>query len=317
MWSVPTIPSSIRLKSRTSRRGQRSLEDATQGHPAVFWRSRGRHCIGSNMLQLSSVAKTYPGGVHALHDVTLDIPTGLFGLLGPNGAGKSTLMRTIATLQAPDAGTITFDGIDVLRDKTALRRVLGYLPQEFGAYPRTSAEGDAAPLRRAEGSARRGAEGGRRGAARAHQPVGRAQAQRRHVLRRHEAALRHRAGAARQPEAAHRRRTDGGTRSGRAAPVPEPARRGRRGRRRDPVDAPRRRRRRAVPAARDHGRRPDTARRANRGGSATSSRGRLWSCVVPRGAVAGIARAPHSAVLPAEGRAARRCACWRNNHLRT
>ena len=92
------------------------------------------------MLQLSSVTKTYPGGVRALDEIDLAIPAGLFGLLGPNGAGKSTLMRTIATLQAPDAGTITFDGIDVLRDKTALRRVLGYLPQEFGAYPRTSAE---------------------------------------------------------------------------------------------------------------------------------------------------------------------------------
>jgi ABC-type multidrug transport system ATPase subunit len=92
------------------------------------------------MLQLSAVAKTYPGGVRALHDVSLDIPRGLFGLIGPNGAGKSTLMRTIATLQAPDAGTITFEDIDVLRDKTALRRVLGYLPQEFGAYPRTSAQ---------------------------------------------------------------------------------------------------------------------------------------------------------------------------------
>jgi ABC-2 type transport system ATP-binding protein len=92
------------------------------------------------MLQLSSVAKTYPGGVHALHDISLSIPKGLFGLLGPNGAGKSTLMRTIATLQAPDSGTLTFDGIDVVRDKMALRRVLGYLPQEFGAYPRTSAE---------------------------------------------------------------------------------------------------------------------------------------------------------------------------------
>jgi ABC-2 type transport system ATP-binding protein len=92
------------------------------------------------MLQLSAVAKTYPGGVHALSDVSLHVPTGLFGLLGPNGAGKSSLMRTIATLQAPDAGDITFDGIDVLRDKTALRRVLGYLPQEFGAYPRVSAD---------------------------------------------------------------------------------------------------------------------------------------------------------------------------------
>ena len=91
-------------------------------------------------LRLSSVSRTYPGGIAALRDVTLDVPTGMFGLLGPNGAGKSTLMRTIATLQEPDSGTITFDGIDVLRDKTALRKVLGYLPQEFGAYPHTSAE---------------------------------------------------------------------------------------------------------------------------------------------------------------------------------
>ena len=92
------------------------------------------------MLRLSSVARTYPGGIAALRDVNLEVPRGLFGLLGPNGAGKSTLMRTIATLQAPDSGTITFDGIDALRDKTALRKVLGYLPQEFGAYPGTSAE---------------------------------------------------------------------------------------------------------------------------------------------------------------------------------
>lgn len=92
------------------------------------------------MLTLTSVSKTYPGGIAALRDVSLDIPAGLFGLLGPNGAGKSSLMRTIATLQSPDAGTITFDGIDALHDRTSLRRVLGYLPQEFGAYPRTSAE---------------------------------------------------------------------------------------------------------------------------------------------------------------------------------
>lgn len=92
------------------------------------------------MLRLSHVSKTYPGGVHALKDVSLTIPTGMFGLLGPNGAGKSTLMRTIATLQPPDTGEIAFDGIDVLRDRTALRQRLGYLPQEFGAYPRTSAE---------------------------------------------------------------------------------------------------------------------------------------------------------------------------------
>lgn len=92
------------------------------------------------MLRLSSLTKTYPGGIQALRDVTLDVPTGMFGLLGPNGAGKSTLMRTIATLQRPDSGDISFDGVDVLRDQLALRRQLGYLPQEFGAYPRTSAE---------------------------------------------------------------------------------------------------------------------------------------------------------------------------------
>jgi len=74
-----------------------------------------------------------------MQDIHLDVPRGMFGLLGPNGAGKSTLMRTIATLQQPDCGSIKFNGIDILRDKTVLRRTLGYLPQEFGAYPRTSA----------------------------------------------------------------------------------------------------------------------------------------------------------------------------------
>lgn len=91
------------------------------------------------MLCLNGISKTYPGGVHALQDIHLEVPRGMFGLLGPNGAGKSTLMRTIATLQQPDHGSITFNGIDILQNKTALRRTLGYLPQEFGAYPRTSA----------------------------------------------------------------------------------------------------------------------------------------------------------------------------------
>jgi len=92
------------------------------------------------MLEMRGLSKTYPGGVRALDGIDLTIGRGMFGLLGPNGAGKSTLMRTIATLQEPDAGTITFDGIDVLADKNALRRTLGYLPQEFGSYPRTSPE---------------------------------------------------------------------------------------------------------------------------------------------------------------------------------
>lgn len=92
------------------------------------------------MLEITGLSKTYPNGVQALNDVNLSVPRGMFGLLGPNGAGKSSLMRTIATLQEPDAGSITLDGVDVLHDPVSLRRTLGYLPQEFGAYPRTSPE---------------------------------------------------------------------------------------------------------------------------------------------------------------------------------
>jgi len=91
-------------------------------------------------LSIQNLSKTYPNGVRALREVTLNIPNGMFGLLGPNGAGKSSLMRTIATLQEPDSGSITLGDIDVLRDKDAVRRVLGYLPQEFGVYPNVSAE---------------------------------------------------------------------------------------------------------------------------------------------------------------------------------
>jgi ABC-2 type transport system ATP-binding protein len=91
-------------------------------------------------LAIRGVSKTYANGVRALRDVTLDIPRGMFGLLGPNGAGKSTLMRTIATLQEPDSGTITLGDIDVVREKDRVRRTLGYLPQEFGVYPSVSAE---------------------------------------------------------------------------------------------------------------------------------------------------------------------------------
>lgn len=91
-------------------------------------------------LQISGLNKVYKGGVRALDDVNLTIPVGLYGLLGPNGAGKSTLMRTIATLQEPDSGSIRFDGLDVLRSKDEVRRMLGYLPQDFGVYPRVNAE---------------------------------------------------------------------------------------------------------------------------------------------------------------------------------
>lgn len=92
------------------------------------------------MLKINNVSKTYDNGVHALNNVNLDIPKGLFGLLGPNGAGKSSLMRTISTLQEADQGSITFDGIDVFNDPQSVRQRLGYLPQDFGVYPRISAE---------------------------------------------------------------------------------------------------------------------------------------------------------------------------------
>ncbi len=95
-------------------------------------------------LRIRDLTKTYSNGVHALQGVSLTIERGMYGLLGPNGAGKSTLMRTLATLQEPDAGTVELevDGrtIDVVREKDAVRRVLGYLPQDFGLYPRVSAE---------------------------------------------------------------------------------------------------------------------------------------------------------------------------------
>ena len=91
-------------------------------------------------LQIENLTKTYSNKIKALDNVNLKIGKGMFGLLGPNGAGKSTLMRTIATLQSPDSGTITFNEIDVLTDQLSLRKVLGYLPQSFGVYPKMSAE---------------------------------------------------------------------------------------------------------------------------------------------------------------------------------
>ena len=91
------------------------------------------------MLTIENLSKTYANGVKALDNASLTIPKGMFGLLGPNGAGKSSLMRTIATLQEADSGSITFDDIDVLANPQALRTRLGYLPQDFGVYPRISA----------------------------------------------------------------------------------------------------------------------------------------------------------------------------------
>ena len=91
-------------------------------------------------LRIENVSKTYPGGVRALRDVSLAVPTGMFGLLGPNGAGKSTLMRTIATLQEPDTGSLHLGDLDILRQPHEVRKVLGYLPQDFGVYPKVTAE---------------------------------------------------------------------------------------------------------------------------------------------------------------------------------
>ena len=91
------------------------------------------------MLSIKNLVHVYPNGVRALDDVSLEIPTGMYGLLGPNGAGKSTLMRSIATLQTPTSGAIQFGDIDVVKEPELLRQTLGYLPQDFGVYPRVSA----------------------------------------------------------------------------------------------------------------------------------------------------------------------------------
>jgi ABC-2 type transport system ATP-binding protein len=92
------------------------------------------------ILKINNLSKKYSNGMVALNDVSLAIPTGMFGLLGPNGAGKTTLMRTIATLQEPDSGEIYFGEVDVLKEKMAIKKVLGYLPQNFDFYPKESAE---------------------------------------------------------------------------------------------------------------------------------------------------------------------------------
>ncbi|MFN5829844.1 MAG: ABC transporter ATP-binding protein [Bacteroidota bacterium] len=91
-------------------------------------------------LTIQNLSKTYANGTRALHNINLEIPTGLFGLLGPNGAGKSSLMRTIATLQDADNGSIMLDDLDIMKNKQEMRKQLGYLPQEFGVYPNISAE---------------------------------------------------------------------------------------------------------------------------------------------------------------------------------
>jgi ABC-2 type transport system ATP-binding protein len=110
----------------------------------------------TSMLSITGLTHVYPNGTRALDAVSLDIPRGMFGLLGPNGAGKSTLMRCVATLQVPTSGAIRFGDIDVLANPQALRRTLGYLPQDFGVYPRVSAESMLEHLAVLKGIAHRG-----------------------------------------------------------------------------------------------------------------------------------------------------------------
>src|SRR5205085_1926854 len=107
-------------------------------HPAAA-RTASR-LVNRMLLRIENLSKTYPNGTRALDDVSLAIAPGMFGLLGPNGAGKSTLMRILATLQEPDSGRVQLGELDVLREKEAVRRTLGYLPQEFGVYPKVTAE---------------------------------------------------------------------------------------------------------------------------------------------------------------------------------
>ena len=182
-------------------------------------------------LIIRDVSKTYANGVQALKDVTLTIPAGMYGLLGPNGAGKSTLMRTLATLQEAEtaATTATHPGdIDVLNAEGRVRKTLGYLPQEFGVYPKVSAEDLLDHFALLKGIAgRRRAQRGRGGAAPPDEPVGRAQAEAGRLLGWHAAALRRRGRAAGQPAAAHRGRADRRPRPRRARALPEPAQRAR------------------------------------------------------------------------------------------
>jgi ABC-type multidrug transport system ATPase subunit len=152
------------------------------------------------MLSIRNLSHVYPGGTRALDDVSLEIPAGMFGLLGPNGAGKSTLMRCIAALQTPTSGAIDFDGIDVLAEPSRLRQTLGYLPQDFGVYPRVSA------LDLLDHLAVLKAAGDGRGPAKPGQSLGGPQEGRRRLFRRHAPAFRHRPGPDRPAPTHHRGR---------------------------------------------------------------------------------------------------------------
>jgi ABC-type multidrug transport system ATPase subunit len=141
-------------------------------------------------LRIENLSKTYPNGVRALDNVSLTIPRGMYGLLGPNGAGKSTLMRTIATLQEPDSGQVWLGDIDVLRQKDEVRQILGYLPQDFGVYPRISVQDMLDHLALLKGFVHRRERHELVESLLQESPVG--------IFRRHAAALRHCAGADRE-----------------------------------------------------------------------------------------------------------------------
>ena len=211
-------------------------------------------------LAIAHLSKTYPNGHQALKDVSLTVPKGMFGLLGPNGAGKSTLMRTIATLQEADSGSIRLGDIDVLAQKDEVRKTLGYLPQEFGVYPNVTAQELLDHFAVLKGITAR----------RARKEIVAALLQqtnlhdvRKKKLGSFSGGMRQRFGIAvallGNPDADHRRRADRRTRSGGARALPEPAQRARRERHRHPLDAHRRGRQRAVLAHGDHQRGPDPA----------------------------------------------------------
>ena len=224
-------------------------------------------------LKISGLSKTYPNGVQALKNVSLTIGNNMFGLLGPNGAGKSTLMRTIATLQDPDAGEIWLDDLNVLKQKNAVRQDPRLSPAGVRRLPQNVRRRHAPPPRRHEGhhQRRRAQRNGRR-APQSNQSLGLPQKSAQHLLRRHEAALRHRPGSARQSQTHHRRRAHRRPRPRRAQSLPQSPQLHRPQRHRHSLHPHRRRRPRALPPHGHHQQRPAPARRRARRSSRRTPR---------------------------------------------
>ncbi len=222
------------------------------------------------MLVIKGLTHVYANGTRAVDDVDLEVDKGMFGLLGPNGAGKSTLMRSIATLQTPTAGSIRFGDIDVIAEPEKLRRTLGYLPQDFGVYPRVSAYDLLDHMAVLKGVAT---------GLNARETVEALLNQvnlwdvRKKAVAGYSGGMRQRFGIAQaligRPEPDHRRRTHRRPRPGRAQPLPQPAGRDRRERGGDPLHPHRRGRVRPLPA---HGR--AGRRQAAAGGRAGETDGR-------------------------------------------